>query len=250
MVRKSDIRFRYLPPIFWPHHALRCAFSVFSAIEDRLLIASADLDETLQLWIDRFPDTPAASRYQRGKRWLARRLLTAPYALPAAKSAGHDASKGRHIKFEWVAVDFPAIFADIATPFFIARNNLRGESAAAKRIANRLGKPKLFAVKALFGMIYFCCKLIDSLLGRDFALGFRLFEGVDRAQYVDPFGYNTQRGSHSFKHDIPQDIDSPQPSTDAGADKLRGEFPTDTITCALLGRMMRPRLRRYRRCRD
>lgn len=112
----------------------------------------------------------------------------------------------------WREVGFPATFADIATPFTVVRDNLRGEGAAAQRIAKRLGKAKFLVIKGLFGLLHLQLHLIERLLGRDFAGGLWLFEGLDGTRYPDCFGYRSQRGIQRFEHGILRE--SADPGTD------------------------------------
>lgn len=119
-------------------------------------------------------------------------------------------------KIIWREVGFPATLADIATPFTVVRDNLRREGAATQRVVQRLGKTKFLVLKGLFGLLHLQLKLIDRLLGRDFAAGLWLFEGLDGTEYPDCFGYRSQRGIQRFEHGIlrdPRDEDR----TDLGA---------------------------------
>ena len=122
--------------------------------------------------------------------------------------------------FTFRDVAFPATLADIATPFFLFRNNLRRPSAVADRIAKRHGKAKLVLIQCLASLIYLLCKGIYRLLGVEFARTLRLFEGLEPAQYVDPFGYRSQGITYHFDHDTPpKAAESVQPITRGGSNQ-------------------------------
>ena len=79
------MRFKKLPPLFWPHKALHLTFSGFYAIEGLLLKATLDTDERLWLWLDASADIPSPRASQRCMQWIVRLLLQVPDTAPEAR---------------------------------------------------------------------------------------------------------------------------------------------------------------------
>lgn len=126
-------------------------------------------------------------------------------------------SKCRDAKAPVVRILRLASLAEVAMPVRLLQDNLRREGALAGLVAEQLGQPKFFMLKALFRLVNLGFDLLEKLISPSLFFGTPVLSGADFTKQGDAFAYCDKCLADSLKHATPlKHLESPEPITPPG----------------------------------